>query len=233
MSFGRRRNRERRQLLLNVAKWLAALVVLAGIGYQAHRTGSELARVDADRLAMERDEARQRAEQLDAQRAALQVALDKAIAARQDLQQRYDADVPAGALAEVLGDVRQRLAAGLPSERLRQVVRAAEPVRRCDGPPVARRFRIAVGTRVGPDDGTTFAEGMIRVHALVANATDDVAKTAVVTFAVVGGNGPESVTGMPATHVFPINHLELQIAVTAGPVGFATATLTTCRVGGG
>lgn len=240
MSLGTRRNRERRQrtrrFFLGVGKWLLIVVVLGAIGYEAHRTGSRLARSESERLAVELAAAQQQAALLGQDNARLRLELDQARQSEAGLQQRYDADIPTGTLADLLAETRTRLQAGLDGERLRQVILEAEPVRRCDGPAVFRRFRISAGTRLGPDDGTTFAEGLIRVAALAPVIADDMARNAVVTFSGLGSGGlgsggPASATGMPASHVFVLNNLELQLRVTESPIpGFATATLTTCRI---
>ena len=54
--YSRERRRRRGQLLLRVAKWLAVLGVLLGLGVAAYRTGLELASTEVRRLETRLDE---------------------------------------------------------------------------------------------------------------------------------------------------------------------------------
>jgi hypothetical protein len=233
MGLAARRRRERkRQALLQVGKWLLMLSIFAAIGYAAHQAGTALARIEVERLAQRLAVIEQRSGQIDQQNAALRAELDEARAQNRQLQQRYDSDVPRGTAAAVMAAARERLAAGVTADRLQLAIRTAAPVRRCDGPTVSRRFRIGVGARLTEDDSTTFAEGMIRVSALVPAVTDDMARAVVVTFSGLGSGGTRSATGLPASHVFTLDNHELRLTVTESQVrGFATATLTSCRIG--
>lgn len=222
------RGRRRRQTLVAAAKWLLIIFIFVGIGYQAHQAGTALAQADFRRAAGELTQMQRRAAELDAERQRLLTERDAARAAQAQLQQRYDANVPTGALAEALGLVRERLAGGLASERIQQAIRNAEETRRCAGAPVSRRFRIGVGTRAGPDDGTSFAEGLISVSAL-SPTPSDLARQTAVTFSGLGSGGAVTVTGLPASHVYVLNNRELRLVVAESPVrGFANASLTTC-----
>jgi len=232
MSYGlgrhQDRGRRRRQTLVAAAKWVLIIFIFVGIGYQAHQAGTLLAQADFRRASAELAQTQRRVAELDAERQRLRLERDEARAAQAQLQQRYDANVPTGGLAETLGLVRERLAGGLASERVQQAIRDAEETRRCAGSVVSRRFRIGVGTRAGEDDGTSFAEGLIAVTALSPTASDLARQTAV-TFSGLGSGGPVTVTGLPASHVYVLNNRELRLAITESPVrGFAVASLTTC-----
>lgn len=228
----RRRREHKRQVLLRLGKWLALLGLLGALGYTAHEAGTALARVEVERLAQRLAELERRSAQVEEQNARLRTELDAARAETRQLQLRYETDVPRGAVAAIMAVVRERLAGGLAADRLRQAIAAAQPVRRCDGPAVSRRFRIGVGSRLTEEDGTSFAEGMIRVTALVPAAADDLARATVVTFSGLGSGGVRAVTGLPASHVFTLDNQEMRVVVAESPVrGFASATLTTCRLG--
>lgn len=234
MSLRNRRNRERRQRMLSAlghtAKWLLILGVLGGIGLMAHRTGSELARVETNRLSEELEGARGDVTMLRGEVETLRGERDAARSQVAALQQRYDRDVPTGALAALLAEVRKRLEGGLAEERLRQVVATAAPVRLCDGPAVVRRFRIGAGERAGPEDGTSFLDGLIRVEATAPAGFENLSRTMAVTFSGVGLEAPVRATGVPATQVFRLAHLEVPMTVTVSPIaGFAQASVPTCR----
>ncbi len=233
MSLATRRRRERnRRVLLGAAKWLFVLGLLGALGYSAHEAGTRLARLDVDRLERRVLELEQQRAALEAQVAQLRAELAESRTATQQIQQRYNAEVPRGPLAGLTTLLRERLGAGLDAERLRIALQSAERLRRCDGPVVSRRFRIGVGARATEEDSTSFAEGLIRVSALAPAGSDDITRTAVVTFSGLGSGGPRSVTGLPATHAIVLDNHELRLTVSdSGIRGFATASLTTCRLG--
>ena len=236
MSLGTRRVRERRQrtraVLIWAAKWLAIASAMVGIGIGAHRAATELGAIEREQLAADLTTIKQRNEQLAQETTGFRAERDQARGVVAGLQQRLENEVPTGTMAEILVDVRERLAAGLRGERIRQVLRGAGPVQRCDGPPVARRFRIAVPPRVTPEDVASFAEGLIRVQASAAAVTDDMARNAVVTFSGLASGGAASSTGLPVSHVFVLNNMELVVSVSDSQIpGFLTAAVTTCRGG--
>lgn len=232
MSYGlgrhQDRGRRRRQALLTVTKWLLVIFIFVGIGYQAHQAGTMLAQADFHRVSGELTQTQRRVSELDAERQRLRLERDEARAGLAQLQQRYDANVPTGPLAEALTLVRERLAGGLAAERVQHAIRTAEDTRRCTGPSVTKRFRIGLGTRASEDEGTSFAEGMIAVSA-VSSSASDLARQTVVTFSGLGAGGPVSVTGLPASHLYVLNNRELRVVVAESPVrGFAAASITTC-----
>lgn len=236
MSLGTRRIRERRQrtrmVLIWVGKWLVVVCAMVGIGIGAHRAGTKLAAIESEQLAADLALIKQQNEQLGQENIRFRAEREQAQSALAALQQRLDGEVPTGTVAEILVDVRERLAGGLRGERIRQVLRGAGPVQRCDGPPVARRFRIAVPPRVTAEDVASFAEGMIRVQASAAAVADDMARNAVVTFSGLASGGAASSTGLPASHVFVLNNMELVVNVSDSQIpGFLTAAITGCRGG--
>lgn len=234
MSLRNRRVRERRQRVLlalaHTAKWLLVLGALGGVGLLAHRTGTELALTQVVTLTEERDAAREAAQVL--QDAAVQSRAAEAEARDQAeaLRQRIAAEVPTGQLATLLAAVRARLEGGLSEALLAQAIRSATPPRVCDGAPIVRRFRITAADRPAPEDGTTFFEGLVRVHAAAPAGFDTLSRTMVITFSGLGLPAPVTVTGTPATQTFRIGQYDAPVVVTVSPIaGFAAATVPGCR----
>jgi hypothetical protein len=217
--------------VLQLGKWLLILGIFAAIGYAAHQAGTRLARLDVDRLTRELQALERQRAALEEERARLRTVIESARSMQRALQQRYDAEVPRGALAEVVAGARERLAAGVDAARLQRALADAQDLRRCDGPAISRRFRIGVGARPTEDDSTSFADGMIRVSAVVPAVTENMTRNAVVTFDGLGSGGERSVTGLPAEHAYVLDNRELRLRVSDSQVrGFASATLTTCRL---
>lgn len=231
MAIGSRRNRERRrrnaQLAVRTAKWLIALGILAGLGFWSYRTGLDLARAEVTGLERRIDTQAQEIRDLNARNAALEGELRQARADMAALQARYRRDVPAGDSAAIFSLAQARIAAGVPRERMEQVMRDAGPLRRCDARGTSRRFAIAYGARVPENAGIELAEGLVRVVVSSANQTDDIARTANVVVTVVGQES-QSFTGLPQRQVVVLGNAELALSVTSEIRGFATASLSSC-----
>jgi hypothetical protein len=234
MSLRNRRVRERRQRVLvaigHTVKWLLILGALGGVGLLAHRTGSELAQREVVRLSGERDAARAEAEARQGEAARLRQEAEAARAEAEVLRRRYEAEVPTGQLAELLGEVRARLDGGIAEGLLREAIRDAAPLRACDGPPIVRRFRITAADRPAPEDATTFFEGLVRVQAAAPAGFDQLSRTMLVIFSGQGMAEPVAFTGVPAAQTFRIGRHEATVTVTPSPIpGFAAASMPTCR----
>jgi len=234
MSLRTRRTRERRQRLLlglgHTAKWLIVVAALVAVGLFTRHSAREEARDELVHLSAERDAALSETVSRREETARLRQETEVAQAAAAAARQGYEAEVPTGPLAVLLAAVRTRLAAGLPEDRLAEVIRDAAPRRACDGPPIVRRFRITPGDRALPDDATTFFEGLVRIQANAPAGFENLARTMVVTFAGQGLPAPVTTTGTPAFQAFRIGHHEATITVTPSPIpGFAAATVPACR----
>jgi hypothetical protein len=231
MAIGSRRSRERRrrtaQLATRAAKWLLALGFLAGMGFWSYRTGLELARAEVTGLERRIDTQAQEIRDLQASKGQLEGELRQARADMAALQARYRRDVPAGDSAALFSLAQQRIAAGLPRERVEQVLRDAAPVRRCDARGTSRRFAIVYGARVPEGAGVELAEGLVRVVVSTASQADDIARTANVVV-TVAGQDPQTLTGLPQRQVVVLGNAELALNVTSDIRGFATASLTNC-----
>jgi cell division protein FtsB len=231
MAIGSKRSRERRrrsaQFAARAAKWLTALAIFLGLGFWSYRTGLDLARAEVTGLE-ERIEAQgNEIRELHARNAQLDGELRQARADNAALQARYRRDVPAGDAAALFSLAQQRIAAGIPRERVEQVLRDAAPVRRCEARGTSRRFAIVYGTRIPENSGIELAEGLVRVVVSTPNQTDEINRTANVVV-TVAGQDPQTFTGLPQRQVVTLGNAELALSVTSEIRGFATAALTNC-----
>lgn len=231
MAIGSRRNRERRRrtarFAVRAAKWLTALAIFAGLGFWSYRTGLDLARSEVTGLEARIETQANEIQELNGRNGQLEGELRQARADNTALQARYRRDVPAGDAAALFSLAQQRIAAGIPRERVEQVLRDAAPVRRCEARGTSRRFSIAYGSRIPDNAGIELLEGLVRVVVSTANQTDDVAKTASVVV-TVAGQDPQTLTGLPQRQVVTLGNAELALAVTSEIRGFATAVLSNC-----
>ncbi len=229
----RRRRNGSWQNWWRAGRWLAAAGLFLAIGYTAHQTGTVLARTDVDRLDSQLRVALAAGQELGQRNAQLQSELNAARASQAELQRRYDNEVPRGSVADLLAQMRTRMDGGVTTERVAQIIHDAEPMTRCDGPVISRRFRIGVEPRGAADDSTSFAEGMIRVRALVPSTATDLGQMTTITFTGLGvAGGSLTMSGLPARTLLALGNKELPLTVAASELGgFVTASLTTCRPG--
>jgi hypothetical protein len=203
------------------------VLIFLAIGAWSYKTGSLLAQHEVSSLEGRQAETTARFEELQQKDLLVQSQLAQQRKATDALQQKYNADVPAGAIADIVALARQKIASGVPDSRLKETLRAAEVVKPCAGRVVTRRF--AIGTQAGKEDSVTFADGLIQVSALSTPTTDSTAKPVVVKFTRAGSGQDITASGLPVHQSIIIDNSELQFTVTASDVsGYVTAALTTC-----
>jgi hypothetical protein len=231
MSIGSRRSRERRrrtgQIAFRVAKWLFMLAVFVGLGFWAYQSGLDLARSEVTVLEERLEALGADARATYARNAQLDGELRQARADIAALQQRYDRDVPKGDAAALFALAQGRIAAGVPRERVAQLLRDAGPVRVCEGRAVSRRFAVAYGARIPDDAGIALLDGLVRVMVSAPNQTDDLTRAATVVITVTGQE-PVTLTGLPQRHAVVLGNAEMTLNVSSEIRGFATAALATC-----
>jgi hypothetical protein len=218
-------------MLARAALWLTAAGIFVGIGYSSYQGGSMLARSEV--TALEGDVRRLTAEleNLRMENDRLQTDLSRSRQGADALKRRYDADVPSGGLASLLTVLRDRRTAGVRDERLAQVLRDAENTRPCEARFTRKRFAIQTGSQ-GNEEGISLLEGLIQVSATAPGATDDLAKSTVVTINRAWTSQPIKVTGMPVRQPIQINNIEMKLVVEPSDLrGYATATLSLCGRG--
>lgn len=230
MTIGTRRNRDRRRrtgrALLRAGQWLGVAAIFGGLGYWSYQSGLDLARTEVTDLEERLDRLGADARGLRAVNVRLE---DELRLARQEignLQRRYERDVPAGDAAALFRLAQQRVASGLPMERVQQVLRDAGPVRRCEGRGQNRRFQIITGP-VPDEAGITLMDGLVRVAVGVA-PNEDAARSASVVV-TVAGQERQTFTGLPQRQVVTLGNVELALSVTSELRGFATVTITNCN----
>ena len=231
MSIGSRRSRERRrrtgQIVLRVAKWLFMLAVFVGLGFYAYKSGLDLARAEVTVLERRLETQGADVRATHARNAQLDGELRQARADMAALQRRYERDVPTGDAAALFSLAQARIAAGVPRERVAQLLRDAGPVQQCTGRPTSRRFAVAYGPRIPDNAGIELLDGLVRVVMSAPNQSDDLTTAATVVI-TVAGQEPVTLTGLPHRHQVVLGNAELTLNVTSELRGFGTAAISTC-----
>lgn len=236
MALGTRRSRERRQrrlhLLLRFSQALAVILTFLGVGVIAYRGAEELARQEVTTL--EAQVARLTQQEADMQRENTQLAamLEQARRDMRQLEARYAQDVPRAPFTQFLTAARERLSAGVAAERLVDVIRTAENPRRCEGRAIMRRFAIRFGGTPNTEEGTSFAEGLLRVSVAMPAGAEDIARQSTVSVTTTWNGRTETREGLPQRLSLPLGNLELDLTISASELrGFAQAALASCQRG--
>lgn len=231
------RTRRRRKARWAVLKWVLALGLIVGAGIYAYDTGSEIAKTQITDLQREIDALTQRITTLESENARLRA---DQIVAQQRLEEakaRYAQDVPTGPLATLLGQLREKLDAGVEQDRLAFLIASAANPRTCDEQPVTKRFLVRTPLYQGANDSVSFAEGAIVVTAEGEAATDaqgrieawfDPAKPVTLHLTRIGGDTVNK-TGMLPLHVSLVaGQSEYRFAAVEGPQGFVQISGDRC-----
>jgi len=228
---------------LAVLKWLLLIGGLLGLGWLAYAAGSELARDDVRELQeqigmLERDLSEQTGEA-----EALRIERDETQERLQELQRRYDEDVPTGEARELFALLREQLDAGVGSDRLRFLTGTAGEEVRCDGDPVQRRFIVQTGLTRGQNDWVAFADNAIVARARgepaladngLPEAWFDETKPVTVTFTKIDSGESEAVGILPLHHSVAHGDHEYRFVMTQAPArGLMQITAERCRLPGG
>jgi cell division protein FtsB len=235
-TFGEQRRRRRRQVRWSIVRFLfglAAVAIVGGYGYQVgvsadqawtDKLEADLQRFQEDNLAL-RDQLAMTALHASAARTALE-----------DLQRRYRARVPDGALAGLLGRVERQLQAGVDQARLAFLIDAAGQDAGCPQPPVTKRFTPRTPLGIGPVGAVRF-DDRITVTADAESALDeqgqpeawyDPAKPVRLAFRTLDGRELAVEGTLPLRHSVLVDGAEYRFSAIPGPTSFVEITGQAC-----
>lgn len=232
------RYHDRRRKRWRLLRWLVVFGAIAALGAVSYRSGSELAAREVRRLEQEVDALTQQISVLQAQNAQLAGESGAARMRQQELQRRYDEEVPTGDARVLLDAVNARLAAGVGPDRLRFMLDAASERPACDGNPVTKRFLVRTPISSGANDSVGFAASALTVTAQGESATTergapeawyDPAKPVTLVIAALGGARTEETGLLPLHKSVVHNGDEYRFTATAAEQrGFLTVTADRC-----
>jgi hypothetical protein len=217
--------------------WLTVLVGIGAAGYYAYREGAILARQDVANLNDKVAGLQASLDTLKQQNATLDAALQAERKRGQELQRKYDNDVPTGQRAAFLELLNERLADGLTVDRLTSLIQAARVDRHCDENPVTKRFVVQNPLHTGANSSVGFADGRVTVTANGASAVSasgspegwfDPAKPITVRFTLLGGESFTTEGMLPLHHSVVAGNSEYLFTLVPGDRGFVTVTADRC-----
>jgi hypothetical protein len=235
-SLGTHRRRGRRRAYWTVFRFLLGLGAVAAVGGYGHQVGVSASQAWTDRL--EADLQRFQGDNLRLRDELAQAALSVSTAqmALDDLQRRYDAEVPDGVVARLLERVEGQLRAGIDPERLAFLIGAAGQEAGCVEAPVTKRFRPHTPITTDPVSAVRFGD-RITVTASAESALDangqpeawyDPAKPVQLVFRTLDGRERRVEGALPLAHRMLVDGLEYRFSAIAGPTSFVELTGQAC-----
>lgn len=153
-----------------------------------------------------------------------------------ELDNRYRQEIPDDTIRTMLQTLREKLAAGVTTDRLATLIGAAENPRSCRNRE-AKRFMISTPLNQGTDSSATFASGSVTVSGEGKNSATPDGKPEAwyapeqpvsMKFRLIGGRVSVAEGTLPLSHSIINDSVEHRFLIEAGPRGFVTITADTC-----
>lgn len=154
----------------------------------------------------------------------------------QQLEERYEAEVPMGELKELSDLVAKQLKDGIAKDRLSFVITSARPPRNCSSP-VTKRFIVPTAVYKGVGNAVAFANGSITVTGSGESAVSasgekeawfDPGKPVKIKFTRLGGKDTVKEGLMPIHYSMVTDGREYRFTVAKGKRSFVTVTSDNC-----
>ena len=154
----------------------------------------------------------------------------------QQLEAKYEQEVPTGAFKQVADIIKKQLDAGVRPERLMSVVESMRPPKNCSAP-ATKRFVMQTPVYSGPHGSVAFGNGMITVTGQGAPAVSqtgsaeawyDPGKPVSITFIQTGGKQTVKKGLLPIQHSIVVANKEYRFTVAAGERSFINVTSDSC-----
>lgn len=226
----RRQAAEKRRKVITV---LVMIVTLCGISYwwggEVVRSSEAAFKEQATKLQDERGQLEQTITTLKAQAQSSEVRY-------QQIEARYNAEVPQGDFKRLADLVKKQLDGGIKPDRLAFVIESARPPRNCVAPQT-KRFVVKTPVYSGPQGAVAFGNGAITIAgegqpAVAATGSPeawyDPGKPVKIMFTEIGGKDTVKEGLLPIQHSMVIGAKEYRFTVAAGERSFITVTSDSC-----
>lgn len=154
----------------------------------------------------------------------------------QQLEAKYQQEVPTGAFKQLTDQVKKQLTAGIKPERLSFVIESARPPKNCSEP-TTKRFVMRTPVYSGPHGNVAFGNGTITVTGEGVSAVGptgnpeawyDPGKPVSITFVQIGGKETVKTGLLPIQHAMVLANKEYRFTVAAGERSFISVTVDNC-----
>lgn len=226
----RRKAQERRRRLMFI------MALFAGIFALGYWLGGEVVRSSEIAFKQRALKLQEEKDSLDMLVTELRTKVQETQMRYQQLEERFQTEVPTGDLSSLTKLVEQQLKDGIDKDRLAFVITSARPPRNCASP-VTKRFILPTPAYKGADTAVSFAEGAITVtgegvSAIAENgqpeAWFDPGKSVKIKFTILGGADTVKEQLLPIHHSMIVDGREHRFTVAKGPRSFVTVTADHC-----
>lgn len=154
----------------------------------------------------------------------------------QQLEAKYQQEVPQGTFKELTDLVKKRLDGGISPERLSFIINQASPPKNC-APAAAKRFVVKTPVYSGPHGTVAFGNGAITVTGEGRSAIGssgspeawyDPGKPVRIKFIELGGKETVKEGLLPIQHAMVVGNKEYRFTVAAGERSFISVTSDNC-----
>ena len=239
LSTAARRRRQRLQkLLYGIAKIGALILLLVMTAYAAFVAGTAKNEERVRLMEVELEAAEDEKLSLIAAKETAQERLRRMTGTLAQLEKDYESNVPDGVLAELLGVVEQKLANGLPAERLQFIVEQVGIERVCDSDTETQSLLMRTPLSTALDNTVGFANNRLVVSGEGEPLRDeegrdigffDPAQPIVVRLLLITGEIERIEGSLPMTHSVVIDSDEYQIQMLPDSRrGFLSVTVRRC-----
>jgi cell division protein FtsB len=227
--YRRRAEEGRRRLVL-------ALIVIIALGGVSYWRGAENVRSSESAYQQQAIKLQEERGGLEQTITSLRSEIQSTQVRYQQLEAKYEQDVPTGALKQLTDIVKKQLNSGIDAERLSSAINSARPPKNCSEPAV-KRFVIRTPVYSGPHGNVVFGNGMITVTGVGISAVSptgspeawyDSGKPVSISFIQTGGKGTVKTGLLPIHHSMVIANKEYRFTVAAGERSFISVTSDSC-----
>ncbi|MFM2045863.1 MAG: hypothetical protein RLY86_4439 [Pseudomonadota bacterium] len=229
--------RRRRRFWVGAAKFLAFVGLIGVIAAFSYMVGVEQVKARAISLEAEITTLTTAKEQAERRATQLQQVAQTAEVRANELEVRYQRDVPTGDLAQLAQLVAQKLAEGVDSNRLAFVIEQTGTERTCTAEET-KRFVLPTPIYRGANTSVAFAEGAVTVSGEGASARDaggnpeawfDPRQPVTIRFARLDGTVTEATGVLPLQHSIVVGDKEHRFSITgASARSFVEVSGETC-----
>lgn len=229
-SGSRRRQAERRRkMIFRTIIFMLICAFFFWWGGESVLSGQEAYKQQATQLKNERED-------LEEKITSLQSEVQSTTIRYQQLEAKYQQEVPQGAFKDLTDLVKKRLDAGISPERLSFIIDQASPPKNCSAA-TAKRFVVKTPVYSGPHGTVAFGNGAITVTSEGKSAIGstgspeawyDPGKSVTVKFIELGGKETVKEGLLPIQHAMVVGNKEYRFTVAAGERSFITVTSDSC-----
>lgn len=226
----RQQAKRRRRKMILILLFLGALAGTAfWWGGEMERSQQIAYKKEAQTLRKERGEMEKKITDLSSQVQATKIRY-------QQLEEKYQQEVPQGDFKNLTDMVKKQLNAGIKYERLAFIIESARPPRNCVNPQV-KRFVVKTPVYNGPLGSVSFGNGAVTVTGEGLSAMNasgqpeawyDPGKPVKIIFTEIGGKRTVKEGLLPIQHSLVVGNKEHRFTVAAGDRSFISVTSDNC-----